>query len=74
MHDFLWHLQIKNYQNRRIALLENGSWAPCAGKAMKALIEPMKNITLIDPVVTIRSRMKQTDVPAIEQLCRDILA
>lgn len=74
MHDFLWHLQIKNYQNRRIALLENGSWVPCAGKAMKALIEPMKNITLVEPMVTIRSRMKASDLPAIDSLCQAILA
>lgn len=74
MHDFLWHLQIKNYQNRRIALLENGSWAPCAGKAMKALIKPMKNITLVEPMVTIRSRMKASDLPAIDSLCQAILA
>lgn len=73
MHDFLWHLQIKAYQNRSIALLENGSWAPSAAKAMKALIEPMKNIILVEPVVTIRSRMKDSDIPAIKQLCEAIL-
>lgn len=73
MHDFLWHLQIKAYQNRRIALLENGSWAPSAAKAMKALIEPMKNITLVEPIVTIRSRMKDSDMAAIEQMCEAIL-
>lgn len=73
MHDFLWHLQIKAYQNRRIALLENGTWAPSAAKAMKALIEPMKNITLVEPVVTIRSRMKDSDLPAMRQLCEAIL-
>jgi flavorubredoxin len=66
-------LQIKNYQNRRIALLENGSWAPTAARTMKALIEPMKNITLVEPVVTIRSRMKESDIPAIEELCKAIM-
>lgn len=74
MHDFLHHLQIKNYQKRRIGLIENGSWAPCAAKAMRILIEPMKEITLVDPVVTIRSRMKQTDIPAMEALADAILA
>ena len=73
MHDLLYHLQIKNYQNRRIALLENGSWAPTAARTMKALIEPMKNITLVEPVVTIRSRMKESDIPAIEELCKAIM-
>ena len=74
MHDFLYHLQIKNYQKRRIGLIENGSWAPCAARAMRTLIEPMKEITLVEPTVTIRSRMKQTDIPAMEALADAILA
>ena len=74
MHDFLHHLQIKNYQKRRIGLIENGSWAPCAARAMRTLIEPMKDITLVEPTVTIRSRMKQTDIPAMEALADAILA
>lgn len=74
MHDFLHHLQIKNYQKRRIGLIENGSWAPCAARTMRTLIEPMKEITLVEPTVTIRSRMKQTDIPAMEALADAILA
>lgn len=74
MHDFLHHLQIKNYQKRRIGLIENGSWAPCAARAMRTLIEPMKDITLVEPTVTIRSRMKQSDIPAMEALADAILA
>ena len=74
MHDFLHHLQIKNYQKRRIGLIENGSWAPCAARAMRTLIEPMKEITLVEPTVTIRSRMKQTDIPDMEALADAILA
>lgn len=73
MHDFLHHLQIKNYQKRRIGLIENGSWAPCAARAMRTLIEPMKEITLVEPTVTIRSRMKQTDIPDMEALADAIL-
>ena len=73
MHDFLHHLQIKNYQKRRIGLIENGSWAPCAARAMRTLIEPMKEITLVEPTVTIRSRMKQSDIPAMEALADAIL-
>ena len=74
MHDFLHHLQIKNYQKRRIGLIENGSWAPCAARAMRTLIEPMKEITLVEPTVTIRSRMKQSDIPVMEALADAILA
>lgn len=74
MHDFLHHLQIKNYQKRRIGLIENGSWVPCAARAMRTLIEPMKEITLVEPTVTIRSRMKQSDIPAMEALADAILA
>ena len=74
MHDFLHHLQIKNYQKRRIGLIENGSWVPCAARAMRTLIEPMKEITLVEPTVTIRSRMKQSDIPAMETLADAILA
>lgn len=74
MHDLLYHLQIKNYQNRTVALLENGSWAPTAARIMRALIEPMKNVTIVEPVVTIRSRMKDTDVPQMEEMCKALLA
>lgn len=61
MQDFLMHLQSKAYQNRRVALVENGSWAPSAGKVMKALLETMKNIEIVGETVTIRSALKPTD-------------
>lgn len=73
MHTFLYKLSIKAYQKRRIALLENGSWAPCAARAMKGLIEKMKNITLIEPTVTIMSRMHRSDLPHMEQLADNIM-
>ena len=73
MHDFLWHLQIKNYQNRKFALLENGSWAPSAGKVMKEMVESMKNCEIIAPLVTIRSRMKESDLPQMEALVDVVL-
>jgi flavorubredoxin len=73
MHDFLHHLQLKNYQKRRVGIIENGSWAPCAGRIMKGMLEQMKDIDLVEPVVTIRSRMKQTDLPAFEALADAIL-
>lgn len=74
MYDFLHHLAIKSYQNRTVALLQNGSWAPTAGKVMRGLLETMKNITIVEPMVTITSRMKDSDIPAMEALCRAILA
>lgn len=74
MHDFLHHLILKGYQRRRIGIIENGSWAPCAGRVMTSLIEKMKEIELVQPMVTIRSRMKQSDIPALESLADAILA
>lgn len=66
MHMFLWKLKLKAYQNRTIGILENGTWAPSAGKAMQTIIEQMKNVTVAEPIVTIRSAMKQNDIPALE--------
>lgn len=74
MYDFLHHLAIKSYQNRTVALLQNGSWAPTAGKVMRGLLETMKNVTIVEPMVTITSRMKDSDIPAMEEMCRAILA
>lgn len=73
MHDFLHHLQLKNYQKRRVGIIENGSWAPCSGRIMKGMLEQMKDIDILEPVVTLRSRMKQTDLPALETLADVIL-
>ena len=73
MHTFLHKLSIKAYQKRRIALLENGSWAPCAARAMKGLIEKMKDITIVEPTVTIMSRMHKSDLPRMEQLADSIM-
>ena len=74
MHDFLHHLKLKNYQNRRVAIVENGSWAPTAGRVMRSMLEGMKNIAIVDTMVTIRSRMKESDLPAMEQLAMELLA
>lgn len=74
MYDFLHHLQIKAWQNREVALIENGSWAPSAGRVMKQMIEEMKNVTVKGDLVTIRGRMKDTDISAIEALADAILA
>ena len=68
MQDFLHHLQSKAYQNRTVGIIENGSWGPTAGRTMKAILETMKNVTIVDPMVTIRSTMKDADIPALEAL------
>ena len=65
MHDFLHHLKLKAYQKRRVGIIENGSWAPCAGRVMKGMLETMKEIEMVEPMVTIRSAMKQGDIPAL---------
>lgn len=74
MHYFLHKLSIKGYQRRRIALLENGTWAPSAARAMKEIIGKMKDIELVEPVVTIRSRMKQEDMPSFDRLVKALNA
>ncbi|MBQ7350770.1 MAG: FprA family A-type flavoprotein [Bacteroides sp.] len=74
MHDFLHHLKLKAYQKRRVGIIENGSWTPCAGRVMKSMLETMKDIEIVEPMVTIRSAMKQGDIPAMEALADAILA
>lgn len=74
MLDFIHHLQAKTWQNREVAIIENGSWAPSAGKVMKQLFEEMKNITIKADVLTLRGIMKADDVHALESLADAILA
>ena len=74
MYDFLYHLQIKNYQKRRLGIVENGSWAPTAGRVMRAMIEQLKDCEIVEPMVTIRSRMKEADLPQLELLAQAMLA
>ena len=73
MHDFLYHLQIKNYQKRRFAIVENGSWAPSAGRVMRSMIEAMKECEIVEPMVTIRSRMKSGDEALLQQLAGSLI-
>ena len=73
MHDFLYHLQIKNYQKRRFGIVENGSWAPSAGRVMREMIEAMKDCQIVEPMVTIRSRMKSADEAQLALLADSIL-
>lgn len=73
MEDFLHHLAAKNYQKRTVALIENGSWAPMAAKGMKELLEKMKEIALVEPVVTLRGVLKENDIPALNALADALL-
>lgn len=74
MEDYLHHLKAKNFQKRKIGLLENGSWAPMAAKKMKEVLEGMKEMTFCDTVVTIRSAMKENDLPQIQKLAEELCA
>lgn len=73
MHDFLHHLILKGFQHRKIGIIENGSWAPSAGRVMKNLLEKMKDLDVVQPMVTIRSRMKQNNITELEALADAIL-
>lgn len=68
MEDFLAHLKSKNYQKRKVALIENGSWAPVAAKKMADMLESMKDIEICEKRVTIKSVMKEADKAAIEEI------
>ena len=74
MHDFLHHLKIKGYQRRRVGIIENGSWAPCAGRLMHEQLSQMKQVEIVEPMVTLWSRMKRSDEAALEALAEALLA
>ena len=73
MDKLLHHLKAKNYQKRTVALIENGSWAPSAARTMKELLGQMKEITVLEPVVTIRGAVKPGDVEQLEQLAQALM-
>ena len=70
---FLNHLKHKNFQNRKVAIIENGSWAPMAGKLVKEALSEMKNITLVEPMVTIKTRMTEENINQMKELVNNIL-
>lgn len=72
MQEFLYHLQSKNYQNRKIGIIENGSWAPSAAKTMKEIISKMKNIEICEPTVTIISKMNENNITELEKLANNL--
>ena len=73
-YSFIHHLQDKAWQKRRVGLVENGSWAPSAGRVMKEMFGAMKEVEIVQPMVTLRSTMKASDIPVLEALADAILA
>ena len=73
MKQFLDHLKERNYQNRTVGIIENGSWAPSAGKCMKGTLEEMKNINIIEPMITIKSTMSDENIAQMEEMADKIL-
>ena len=73
MEHFLLHLKGKNYQNRKVGIIENGSWAPASGKLMKTMFEQMKDITICENIVTIKSAMKNENIVQMEKLADELL-
>ena len=69
---FLNHLKHKNYQNRKVGIIENGSWAPMAAKLVKEKLSGMKDITICEPVVTIKTRMKENTVNELKELAKEM--
>lgn len=72
MESFLHHLKAKNYCNRKIGLVENGSWAPVAAKKMQEIITEMKNISLAEKTVTILSTLNETTEKELENLAKEM--
>lgn len=72
MQEFLLRLQSKAYQNRTVGMVENGSWAPCAARVMRSIVDTFKNITVVEPVVTIKSTVKESDKAALSSLAQAI--
>lgn len=72
MEDFLHHLKSKAFQNRKVAIIENGSWQPTAAKSMREILGTMKNLEVIEPVITIYSTMKSGDVRVLKRLAEQL--
>lgn len=73
MEQFLNHLKSKNYQNRKVGIIENGTWAPSAARTMKDILSKMKNITICEKTVTIMSKMNEESITNMEELAKNIL-
>ena len=73
MEQFLNRLKERNYQKRTVGIIENGSWAPSAGKCMKNILQEMKDLKILEPVITIKSRMKDTNIQEMNKLVDEVL-
>ena len=73
MDQFMAHLRDKTYRSRRVALIENGSWAPSAAKHMRAFLEGMKDITICETVHTIQGAVKESDIAAMKEIAGELL-
>lgn len=73
MEDFLNHLKAKLYQSRKVGIVENGSWGPTAAKVMKSYIENFKNVTIAEPIVTIRSTLNEVSEKALSELADEMV-
>ena len=73
MRNLLLNLKEKNYQNRKVGIIENGTWAPNSAKCMKEILSTMKDVEIVEPIVTIRSTLKNTDIEKLNELAEEIL-
>jgi len=73
MDQLLNNLKAKNYQNKKVAIIENGTWAPAAGKCMKDILSTMKDVEIIDPVVTIKTKLTDENRSQLENLADELL-
>ncbi len=73
MRNLLLNLKEKNYQNKKVAIIENGTWAPNSGKCMKEIISTMKNVEIVEPIVTIKSTLKQENIKQLNELAENLL-
>ena len=73
MEQFLHKLKERNYQNRKIGIIENGSWAPSAGKSMRNILQEMKDINIVEPSITIKSKMKEETIEKMKKLADNML-
>lgn len=72
MEDFLHHLKTKNYQNRKVAIIENGSWGPTAARTIRKVLDEMKNLEIVEPVVTIKSTVNKESEQKLLELVNNI--
>ena len=74
MYEFLHRIQIKGYKGRRVGIIENGSWAPSAGRVMREMLASMKDIDIVEPMVTLRSTLQPENIPSMQALAKALLA